>query len=89
MQNIFVQIKCELGKVYEVAEALVDNIEETEDLYSISGKEAKIFNLPPPCGLLVQRVIVSSIFSIASTTDKKPQAFLVKFISRISLDEKL
>lgn len=37
MQNIFVQIKCELGKVYEVAEAIVDNIEETEDLYSISG----------------------------------------------------
>lgn len=37
MQNIFVQIKCELGQVYDVAEALVDNIEETVDLYSISG----------------------------------------------------
>lgn len=37
MQNIFVQIKCELGQVYDVAEALVDNIEQTEDLYSISG----------------------------------------------------
>ncbi|MDG1709023.1 MAG: Lrp/AsnC ligand binding domain-containing protein [Emcibacteraceae bacterium] len=37
MQNIFVQIKCELGQVYDVAEALVDTIEETEDLYSISG----------------------------------------------------
>ena len=32
------------------------------DLYSLCGKEAKIFNLPQPCGLLVQRVIVSSIF---------------------------
>ena len=37
MQNIFVQVKCELGKVYDVAEALVDNIEEAEDVYSISG----------------------------------------------------
>ncbi len=37
MQNIFVQIKCELGKVYDVAEALVDNLEEAEDVYSISG----------------------------------------------------
>ncbi len=37
MQNIFVQIKCELGKVYEVAEAVVDNVEEAEDVYSISG----------------------------------------------------
>ncbi|WP_282124485.1 S1C family serine protease [Algibacter mikhailovii] len=32
------------------------------DLYSLSGKEAKIFNLPQPNGLLVQRVVVSSIF---------------------------
>ncbi|WP_168796671.1 S1C family serine protease [Cognatitamlana onchidii] len=31
------------------------------DLYSLSGKEAKIFNLPQPNGLLVQRVVVSSI----------------------------
>jgi DNA-binding Lrp family transcriptional regulator len=37
MQNIFVQIKCELGKVYDVAEAVVDHIEEAEDVYSISG----------------------------------------------------
>lgn len=37
MQNIFVQIKCELGKVYDVAEAVVDNVEEAEDVYSISG----------------------------------------------------
>jgi DNA-binding Lrp family transcriptional regulator len=37
MQNIFVQIKCELGKVYEVAEALIDNLEEAEEVYSISG----------------------------------------------------
>ncbi len=37
MQNIFVQIKCELGKVYDVAEAVVDTVEEAEDVYSISG----------------------------------------------------
>lgn len=37
MKNIFVQIKCELGKVYEVAEYIVDQLEETEEIYSISG----------------------------------------------------
>lgn len=37
MKNIFVQIKCELGKVFDVAEALVDNLEEAEEVYSISG----------------------------------------------------
>ncbi len=37
MKNIFVQIKCELGKVYAVAEGLVDSLEEMEEIYSISG----------------------------------------------------
>ncbi|MFC3051955.1 Lrp/AsnC ligand binding domain-containing protein [Kordiimonas pumila] len=30
-------IKCNLGKVYDVAERLVDEIEETPTVYSISG----------------------------------------------------
>ena len=33
MQNIFVQIKCELGEVYSVAEGVVDNLEEAQDVY--------------------------------------------------------
>lgn len=37
MKNIFVQIKCQLGKSYEVAEHIVDSLEETEEIYSISG----------------------------------------------------
>ena len=37
MKNIFVQIKCELGEVYGVAEGLVDSLEEMEEIYSISG----------------------------------------------------
>jgi len=37
MKNIFVQIKCDLGKVYQVAEHIVDDLQETEEVYSISG----------------------------------------------------
>jgi len=37
MKNIFVQIKCELGHVYDVAEEIVDQLPETEEVYSISG----------------------------------------------------
>jgi DNA-binding Lrp family transcriptional regulator len=37
MKNIFVQIKCDLGKVYDVAEYIVDHLEETEEVYSVSG----------------------------------------------------
>lgn len=37
MQTIFIQVKCDLGKAYEVADAAVLNIEEVSEVYSISG----------------------------------------------------
>lgn len=37
MQTIFVQVKCELGKAYEVADAAILNIEEVSEVHSISG----------------------------------------------------
>ncbi len=37
MQTIFVQVKCDLGKAYEVADAAVLNIEEVSEVHSISG----------------------------------------------------
>lgn len=40
MHPIFVQIKCELGRAYEVASALVDDAEVTRvsEVYSTSGQ---------------------------------------------------
>lgn len=37
MRAIFVQIKCDLGKAYEVAQEAADTIEELSELYSTSG----------------------------------------------------
>lgn len=37
MQTIFVQLKCELGRAYEVAAALVER-EGVSEVYSISGQ---------------------------------------------------
>lgn len=37
MQTIFVQVKCELGRAYEVADAAVLGIEEVSEVHSISG----------------------------------------------------
>lgn len=37
MRAIFVQVKCELGKAYEVAAAAVDMVEEVSEVYSTSG----------------------------------------------------
>lgn len=37
MRVFYVFIKCELGRTYEVAEAIVDAVEETRQVHSISG----------------------------------------------------
>lgn len=37
MQTIFVFVKCDLGKTYDVAAHAVDNLEEVSEVYSISG----------------------------------------------------
>ncbi|TWB16751.1 AsnC family transcriptional regulator [Nitrospirillum amazonense] len=38
MQTIFVQIKCELGKAYDVADSAVEALEEVSEVHSISGQ---------------------------------------------------
>ncbi|MBC8445402.1 MAG: Lrp/AsnC ligand binding domain-containing protein [Rhodospirillaceae bacterium] len=38
MQAVFIFIKCELGKAYAVANALIEKVEQTSEVYSISGE---------------------------------------------------
>ena len=38
MQTIFIQVKCELGKAYDVADEAVLNVEEISEVYSTSGQ---------------------------------------------------
>ncbi len=38
MQTIFVMVKCELGKSYDVADAAVQSIEQISEVHSISGQ---------------------------------------------------
>ncbi|MGH6948810.1 MAG: Lrp/AsnC ligand binding domain-containing protein [Kiloniellales bacterium] len=38
MQTIFVMIKCELGKAYEVADEAVQSVEQVSEVHSISGQ---------------------------------------------------
>ncbi len=38
MHAVFVMIKCELGKAYEVANHIVENIDQTSEIYSVSGQ---------------------------------------------------
>ena len=38
MQTIFVMVKCELGRTYDVADAAVQQIQEVSEVHSISGQ---------------------------------------------------
>ncbi len=38
MQTIFIQVKCDLGKVYKVAEQAIENVEQVSEIHSISGQ---------------------------------------------------
>ena len=38
MQTIFIQVKCELGKAYAVADQAVLDVEEVSEVYSTSGQ---------------------------------------------------
>ena len=37
MKTIFVQVKCDLGTAYRVADALIENVGAISEVYSISG----------------------------------------------------
>lgn len=37
MRQFYIFIKCELGRTYEVASKIVDEVEETRQIHSVSG----------------------------------------------------
>ena len=38
MQTIFIMLKCDLGRAYDVADELVQNVEQVSEVHSISGQ---------------------------------------------------
>ncbi len=38
MRTLFIQIKCELGRAYEVADAVAQDVEEVSEVHSTSGQ---------------------------------------------------
>ena len=38
MQTIFIQVKCDLGQAYKVAEAAIETVEQVSEVHSTSGQ---------------------------------------------------
>ena len=63
MSCIFVQVRCDPGRTYEVAEAIYDR-EVVSELFSTSGDWDLIAKIYPPDGVDVGRWLSESLFNI-------------------------
>jgi DNA-binding Lrp family transcriptional regulator len=68
-QSVFVMIKCELGRAYDVAAKMIDTIEETAEVFSISGQYDLIakFHLDPQAD--VGHFVTSRVQTVSGVRD--------------------
>ncbi len=69
MRAIFVQIKCEMGRAYQVAQEAADQIQEMSEMYSTSGQYDLLgkFYLDP--GQDIGRFVTERIQTIPGVKD--------------------
>ena len=69
MQPLYVQIKCELGRAYEVADLLIDTIEETSEVYSTSGDYDLLAMFYVGEGLSIGEFVTRKVQKVAGIRD--------------------
>jgi DNA-binding Lrp family transcriptional regulator len=69
MTPLYVQIKCELGQAYAVADAIIDRLEETSEVYSTSGAWDLLAKFYLPEGLSIGRFVNDRLHTIAGIRD--------------------
>lgn len=69
MQTIFVQVKCDLGRAYEVADAAVLNIEEVSEVHSISGNYDLLMKCYLPAGTDVGHFVTEKVQRLDGVKD--------------------
>ncbi len=69
MQTIFVMVKCELGRAYEVADEAVQAIEQVSEVYSISGQYDLIMKFHLDDEVDIGRFVTSQVQTLAGVKD--------------------
>ena len=69
MRAIFVQVKCELGRTYEVAAEAVDTVEQVSEVYSTSGHWDLLIKCYLPADMDVGRFIGEQIQTLPHIRD--------------------
>ncbi len=69
MQTIFIMIKCELGKTYDVAAEAVDKIEQISEVHSISGQYDLLMKCALDPGVDIGHFIAEQVQKIPGIKD--------------------
>ena len=69
MQTIFVMVKCELGRAYEVADAAIQSIEQASEVYSTSGQYDLMMKFHLNSDVDIGRFVNSTVQTIEGVKD--------------------
>ena len=69
MQTIFIMVKCDLGKSYEVASEAVENIEQVSEVHSISGQYDLLMKCYLPDDMDIGHFVTSEIQTLPGVKD--------------------
>ncbi|WP_119458582.1 Lrp/AsnC ligand binding domain-containing protein [Rhodospirillaceae bacterium SYSU D60014] len=69
MQTIFVMVKCDLGRAYEVADAAVQTIEQVSEVHSTSGQYDLLVKCFLPDGMDIGRFVTEQLQTLPGIKD--------------------
>ena len=69
MQTIFVFVKCDLGKAYEVADTAVQTIEAVSEVHSISGQHDLLLKCYLPEGQDIGRFVTEQVQTLTGVKE--------------------
>jgi len=69
MQTIFVMVKCQLGRAYDVADAAVQNVDAVSEVHSISGQYDLLMKLYLDDDTDIGRFVTSRVQTLDGVKD--------------------
>ena len=69
MQTIFVFVKCDLGRAYEVADTAVQTVEQVSEVHSISGQHDLLLKCYLDEGQDIGRFVTERVQTLAGVKD--------------------
>lgn len=69
MQTIFVQVKCELGRAYDVADAAALEVEQVSEVHSTSGQYDLLMKCFLPDDVDIGHFVTNSIQTLPGVKD--------------------